>query len=337
MSNSRRWLGAVLTATTLSIAQPACARCVATEAIEGDVGTWTGGQVSNRRVTTYTRSAGLDCSGALLTLASDNRITATVRSRNGFSLRRDGSEAEVSYLASAAPDGSFPYSQGGSINHTNRTLIGILGIGNSSDVRLPISLSSFKGNGLVSGTYVDVITIDWNWRVCEGLNLLVLCLFYDQGSARTTYTIRMQVDALPPVISLETKTVSDPIRGTSSPLAIPGSKQLTTIKVTNPDVVALDRDALVIEVPTPEGQSVSLVPVEGQTSPIELVQGGEDGMSLSYRNPSDTGDDVDFSSDGRDWSLIPSDPVRIRSTRLRLKGTLQPSKSVTVTLGRSLM
>lgn len=328
---------AVLTAL-VAMPQAASAACSAVATSTGDAGTWTSGQVANGVTENLTRAAGLNCSGALLTLVSDNQIVATVHSLNGFQLRKQGTSAYASYVASASPDGSYPFSQDSSVNYGDLRLIGLLGIGNSTSVDIPISFLAFRGSGLQTGTYTDVITITWRWRVCNGVNLLSLvCLFYETGSATTTYTLTMNVNGLPPIITIATATVYDPIRGRTNPLSIPGSRQITTVSITNPDVVPLDRDSLFVDLPTPARQKVSLVPVEGQNFAVELVQGAQDGMSCTYGGPTDATDDVEFSADGTTWTLQPTDGAQVRSTRVRIRGTLQPSKSVSVTVGRTLL
>jgi hypothetical protein len=321
----------------LASPQAAHAACTAADTAFGDAGRWTSGQMANGQATSLTRSAGLHCSGALLTLISDNYVIATIHSANDFQLRRAGAPNAASYVASVTPDGTRPIPQDGSVNYADRTLLGLLGLGNATDVSIPISFVSFKGSGLITGTYSDTVTIRWRWKVCNGVNLLTLiCLGYSEGSATTTYTLSMDVNGLPPIVTIATMTVYDPIRRTTNPLAIPGSRQITTISVHNPDVVPLDPDTLAIELPTTPQQTVSLDPVEGQTAAVQLVQGAEDGMACRYGGAGDTTDDVEY-SDGSSWSFQPVSGAQIKSTRIRIRGSLKPSKSVSVTVGRNLL
>lgn len=329
----------VIALPLLLIASPqiAHAACSATDAATGDAGRWTSGQVANGQASGITRSAGLRCTGALLTLISDNYVTATVNSANDFQMRRAGAPNAASYVASVTPDGSRPIPQGGTVNYADRSILGLLGLGNATDVSIPISFVSFKGSGLISGTYSDLITIRWRWRVCNGVNLLtLLCLSYSEGSATTIYTLSMEVNGLPPIITIATMTVYDPIRRTTNPLAIPGSRHLTTVSVSNPDLVPMDPDTILIELPTPANQKVSLDPVEGQTTAVQLTEGASDGMACRYGGASDTTDDVDY-SDGSNWGFMPVSGEQVRSTRIRIRGSLQPAKSVSVTVGRILL
>ncbi len=103
-----------------------------------------------------------------------------------------------------------------------------------------------------------------------------------------------------------------------------------TVTVENPDVVPIDADSILLNVPVDQ-----LMTVFDQTEgikAIEVLHGAEDGMHVSYRGLRDPSDDVECSLDGKDWTLQPDDPSQVRSLRIRVRGTLQPSKSVVVAL-----
>lgn len=144
-------------------------------------------------------------------------------------------------------------------------------------------------------------------------------------------------DPRTPIVTVETRTVSDPVRGTSGPLSIPGSRQSTTITVTNPDVVALDADSLVLTLPLDRNQGVAFETGADGSATVELTAGTEHGMRVAYGGPEDVSDDVEWSADGSDWSLRPTDALKIRAARIRIRGTLGPSRSVSVALATRIL
>jgi hypothetical protein len=321
---------AMIGAGCLLAAAPAHAGCSASANGSVDLGAWTSGQVSAGVAETVTAPAGVRCQGAVLTLLSGNYVNGKVHSENGFKLVSGTSSA--SYVASATPNGSRPIAQDSTVNYADPVLLGLLGLGNSSDVRAPISFASFSGGGLPSGTYVDTITIDWSWRTCEGLDLLGLaCVLYSTGTGRTVVTLSMVVTNKAPVVTIATRTLMDPVRGSDNPKAIPGASTLSTVQVVNPDVVALTKDTVVLTMAVPARLIPALEAVAGQPSAFHVSEGASDGMGVSYLGPANTTDDIEFScDDGRTWTCAPAAASAITGVRIKVRGALKPSGSVAV-------
>lgn len=316
----------------LGWAAPAEAGCATRDKAEYDIGTWTSGQAANGVVRSFDAPVGIRCSGPLLSLLGSNSVVARLRSENEFTLRSSGGQ-RISYVASVTPDGSRPIEQGGTIQYGDPVLLALLGLNGRSEADLPISFVSFKGSGLKTGTYVDTIVVDWNWKVCDGVNLLgLVCLIYQEGSGRTTIVLTMSVVEKSPTVVMSARVVHDPIRGSANPVSIPGASRIASVMVTNPDVVPLDRDSVVLTLPVHSTQRLAQSPVPGRASLYAVSQDTGRTMSVNYAAPASTGDDVEFSSDGgTTWTAVPDpDGGGVSAVRVRLRGSLQPGQSVTI-------
>lgn len=330
-----RLLSILIGPLVLAWASPAEAGCLARERAEYDLGTWTSGQTSKGVAENLTAPVGLRCSGPLLSLIGSNSVTATVHSNNAFRLVSDAGQ-QVSYVASATPDGKRPVAQDGRIEYGDPVLLALLGLNGRTEADLPISFVSFRGHGLKTGTYRDTVIVDWSWRVCDGVNALnLVCLFYQQGTGRTTIVLTMNIVERSPTIDITAQIVQDPIRGTTNPLAIPGAQRLMRIRITNPDVVALDEHSVTIDVPVDPKLRVAQTPVTGQKAMYDMEKSAGSAMSLAYASPSSTTDDVEFSADaGSTWTAVPQpDGGGVSSVRLRMRGALQAGESVTIQVG----
>lgn len=316
----------IVAAIATFISGPAYAGCSALQSAEYDMGVRTSGQATAGTSQGYDAPAGLRCNGVLLSLLSSNRADAKVHSNNGFTLKSAAGQS-VSYVASPMPDGSRPIAQDGVVNYADPTLLSLLTLGSTTDFDLPISFLKFKGSGLNAGTYQDTVLVDWDWRVCDGVNLLnAVCLLYSQGKARTTITITMTIVDRRPIVTITTRTVVDPVNGSAGAKAIPGATVVTTIVVRNPDVVPLDPDTVTVALPVPSG----MTPDIAATDAVKLTQG--DGMSLVYANATSTSDDVDFACGDANWTCAPASPQVVTSIRSRLKGSLKAGETLTVTV-----
>jgi len=292
------------------------------------MGVRTTGQAAAGTSQSYDAAAGLRCSGVLLSLLSSNRAIAKIHSNNGFMLKSESGQA-VSYLASPLPDGSRPIAQDGTVNYADPTLLSLLTIGSATDFDLPISFLKFRGSGIDGGVYQDTILVDWDWRVCDGVNLVnLVCLFYSQGKARTTITIRMTIVDRRPTVTITTQTVYDPINGANGAKAIPGATVTNTIVITNPDVVPLDPDSISVAVPVPSGMSPNIA----SSDAIRLKEGSN--MSLVYASATSQSDDVDFACGAgtTDYTCTPASGFVVTAIKTRIKGILKAGETITVTV-----
>ncbi|MBB3877792.1 hypothetical protein [Sphingomonas pseudosanguinis] len=306
------------------------AACFADPIATADVGRWTSGQLSTSRPATLSTLAGMRCDVAHLANDTETRIVATIRSANSFELRRAGVDARIRYIASSDRDNAHRITQGGSIEYTNAILQKLSVRTNGKAIAIPIRFLGFQGTGLPAGTYSDELTIEWHWRTCEDVEASTsVCRAHSDGTAITTLKLSMEVEARPPVVTMAVKTVFGDRGGTSS--QVPSAPyRIMTVTVVNPDVVPIDADSILLNVPVDQIMMVS-DQIEGIKA-IEVLRGAEDGMHVSYRGLRDPSDDVECTLDGKDWTLQPTDPSQVRFVRIRVRGTLQPSKTVVVAL-----
>ncbi len=88
-------------AAFVAICPAANATCSADAVASADAGRWTSGQLSTGKATMLATLARMRCTDVHLTMGADTHVVATIRSANGFELRRDGSDARIGYVASA--------------------------------------------------------------------------------------------------------------------------------------------------------------------------------------------------------------------------------------------
>lgn len=145
---------------------------------------------------TVQSGSGFTCTGSLLSLASTNTVTATIASSanaSGSTLRLYNS-ATGTYLPYTMCNSSScgsTYGIGNSITWSSTTLVGLLGLFNSSDGTLPLYLRTSTGSNLPAGTYTDTITINWNYRICF-IGVLGICA-YTTGTATSTIRVTLVV------------------------------------------------------------------------------------------------------------------------------------------------
>lgn len=318
-------------AISLACFPEARATCLAHTTASADAGRWTSGQLSTSKAAPLVTIVGMRCSAADLSPGADTQITATIKSANGFRLLQPGVDAAIDYVTSADHDGANSIPQNGAIDFMAAAVRNMSTTDAKSDVAMPISFRSFRGHRLAPGTYADVLTIEWRWRNCERAAAInSICKAHSTGSATTTFSLSMQVDARPPVVTITAKTTT----GMESDKGFPASRmsrRIITVAVNNPDVVAIDPDSIVLNIPIDRHMLIA-DHVDGNARSIAVVRGAEDGMRVAFGGLQDASDDVECTADGVDWTLQPSDPTQIRSVRIRVRGTLQPGKSVAVAL-----
>jgi uncharacterized repeat protein (TIGR01451 family) len=128
---------------------------------------------------------------------------------------------------------------------------------------------------------------------------------------------------------------SDPVNGTTNPKAIPGALVTYLLIVIAPAGTSTDQDSVVVADAIPEHtvMFVSDLPDQPGDSPIGFAP-STSGMTLGFAGLGDSGDDVDFSSDGGiTWTYAPTagadgtDPL-VTHVRFRPKGTLAGGANV---------
>jgi hypothetical protein len=273
-------------------------------------------------VKTYEALAGVSCSGPVLTLIGTNSIIGKVHSSNGFRLvNADGKS--VSYVASVTKDGSMPVTQDGEVNYADAKLLNLLGLFGSSSADLPIHFLSFKGSQLPTGTYTDVVTVAWRWRVCDGVNLAgLLCLFYQDGTGTTTISITMRIENRDPQVSITVATVFDPVNGRTVPKSIPGAYAVQTVRVVNPDVVPLDSNGVVLTLPVDRKLKPTPDSTNGQANLVEVDGSSVQGVGIRS---------VEGSTDGTSWSPTVSQDATL--IRIAANGPIPAGSTFAVRIG----
>lgn len=132
--------------------------------------------------------AGLSCTGSLLSVLGGGHARATITSANGFQLKNGADQ--IGYQVSADPVGTYTFTQGGTINYMSGSLLSLFS-GNSFTAPLYGRISSTPN--IAAGTYTDTLTVQWNWYICNGVQIGPICVFYETGSATVTVNVSLVV------------------------------------------------------------------------------------------------------------------------------------------------
>lgn len=148
--------------------------------------------------------AGFTCNGSLITLLGGNVARATITSANGFKMAGSSGD-RIPYVVSADANGSFPFTQGGTIDFFNPSLLSLLTILNGGDLN-PKLYATVNGSANVpAGTYTDTLTVQWSWYVCHGVGIGDVCVLGETGTGTSTIQVSMTVSkdcriTAPPVV-----------------------------------------------------------------------------------------------------------------------------------------
>ncbi|WP_392562991.1 spore coat protein U domain-containing protein [Orbus sturtevantii] len=138
----------------------------------------------NKRQTASATDIGLTCGGGLLSiLANTDKINAVISTTNNATLKNSNGSSipyamyrTSNYENKIAPNSVF--------NYNNPVILGLLGLGNSNSINIPIYLKIDPATyNLAAGTYTDSITVNWDWDVCAGINALGICLGRSRGKS----------------------------------------------------------------------------------------------------------------------------------------------------------
>ncbi len=342
------------------IAAPAFAGCTAKAASPVDLGTYSPGAVRQTVVPYISVSSGFGCSAAILSLLSSDYARATVSSTQNFTLTSTdtANKKTVSYTLAADVNGANPIVSGSAFTYKGPgvNLLGLLG--DVSDVKIFVRPTSLET--VPAGTYTGQFKIDWAWKFCTGLGVSVLgvdvCALgaYDTNTgppavnATTTVTVTLVVEAKPVDMTVATKTTWDPQSNTTNPRATPGSRQRTTITVSNLDIATIDPNSLKIILPTPNKGVVALDGDKTAGNPVVVISGvAASKLNLTYLASNSAGDDVDFSNnanfraDTEPWSYQPTPgdaamQAAITAVRFRPQGTMAAKSSFSMSLPYSV-
>lgn len=139
---------------------------------------------------------GFTCSGSILTLLTTNTITLTFsNSANSTGstprLYNSSTGSYIPYTICGDSACSTTYSIGSTKTWSSTSLLGLLGLFNSSDGTLPLYLKTTDGINVPAGTYTDTLALLWNYKICS-IGIALGCL-YETGTATSTITVSLVV------------------------------------------------------------------------------------------------------------------------------------------------
>jgi uncharacterized repeat protein (TIGR01451 family) len=104
------------------------------------------------------------------------------------------------------------------------------------------------------------------------------------------------------------QTISDPIHGTTNPYNIPGAQMLYTIQVTNSGGGSTDTDTVVVNDTIPANTALRVTDLGGAGSgPVLFINGSPvSGLTYTFTSLGNLTDDLEFSTDGVDWTYAPT-------------------------------
>jgi uncharacterized repeat protein (TIGR01451 family) len=127
-------------------------------------------------------------------------------------------------------------------------------------------------------------------------------------------------------IAKSTTAFSDPVNSLVNPKRIPGGVVTNSIVVSNSGKAPIDADTVIVVDQIPANTELKLTEFGG--GPVQFVDGATaSGLTYTFTALGSMTDDVDFSTDGSDWTLVPTpdgngvDPA-VNHLRIRPKGTM---------------
>jgi spore coat protein U-like protein len=136
--------------------------------------------------------AGLACTGALLSVLGGSYARATFNSANAFKLKNAGGDL-IPYRLSVDSGGLMVIAQNGTVDYMNVTLLALLGIGSINGFNAPIFAKLTAAPNIPAGTYTDTISVAWDYHICNGAQVAVVCVAYENGQTNTAITVTLEV------------------------------------------------------------------------------------------------------------------------------------------------
>ena len=178
--------------TTLGLAGAADAGCTtAAGAITFTVSS--SYDVRGAAVPTTSGAAGLSCTGTLLSLLGGGYAKATVTTDNSYTLK-NGTNA-ISYQLAADAGFTQSFSAGTpTIDFMNASLLSLLGLNNMNNFNATFYAKLTTAPNIPDGTYTDTIHVNWNYYICNGVQIGALCVLYESGNKNVDVTISLTVN-----------------------------------------------------------------------------------------------------------------------------------------------
>lgn len=136
--------------------------------------------------------AGLSCTGNLLTLLGGGYARATFTSANNFALKNTAGD-QVAYRLTVDSGGTTVITQNGTVDYLNSTILSLLGIGQANGFNAPVYAKLTAAPNLPAGVYTDTVTVAWDYHICNGAQIGIVCVAYESGQTQKTLTVTMDV------------------------------------------------------------------------------------------------------------------------------------------------
>ena len=168
------------------------AACTSTPTANASFGSMTSFAIKSTVQATSTSSAGLRCSGAVLSvLQSGDHLYLTVTSANGGLKGPTGDIVQFGIYGDGT--NNFPIAVGVQYDYASGSLINLLGLFGGPAVTIPMYFRTVTGATVAAGAYSDTLTLAWSWNYCSGIGLFGVCLGRDIGSAVVTLQVSATV------------------------------------------------------------------------------------------------------------------------------------------------
>lgn len=177
----------------MCLAGPAWALCSVAPTAPASFGTVNSTLVRTAVQSASSTNAGLQCTGALLSLLSANdNFYATFNSTTGGLVGPTGDV--IGYTLYADNTTRFPVTRGVRFDFARNGILDALGLLNGTTPKsVPIYLRTLVGSNVAAGLYQETLTIDWSWNYCSGIGIGALCIGRDIGAGTRTLTVSLQV------------------------------------------------------------------------------------------------------------------------------------------------
>ncbi|MBT8131155.1 MAG: DUF11 domain-containing protein, partial [Gammaproteobacteria bacterium] len=162
---------------------------------------------------------------------------------------------------------------------------------------------------------------------------------YDPTASNDTASVDINVNRPDLAIHKTSTVIEDPYNVTANPKAIPGATILYDLLITNQSSAQPDNDSVVVVDPLPAGTALVITDFDGANPGPLLFTNGAPGSGLTYTftSLSSVTDDLEFSTDGVDFSYVPADvgdgtDPAVTHIRVQPKGSFGPAAGATFTL-----
>lgn len=136
--------------------------------------------------------AGLACTGTVLSLLGGGYAKATVTSVNNFKLVNGTDSITYQLAADSGFTQTFSTSTP-TIDFMNVSLLSLLGLNNMNNFNATFYAKLTSAPNIPDGTYTDTVHVNWNYYICNGVQVGTLCVLYETGNKNIDVTVSLTV------------------------------------------------------------------------------------------------------------------------------------------------